>query len=92
MTANLNRPAIRPGKLTAADFRTGSTVYQTTQPAEAATEVGLDLDGDGDSYHPMPLAPLLRGLAVAGLLLALATCIAFASELAALGARLMGGL
>lgn len=88
MTANLNRPAIHPGKLTAADL--DRHVYQTTQPAEAATEVGLDLDGDGDLYHPAPAVVLWRALGVLALVMAFVACAVFARELAELGAWLLG--
>lgn len=36
-------------------------------PAEAATDVGLDLDGDGSLYYPANTAPLWRALAAVAL-------------------------
>ncbi len=42
----------------------------TLPPAEASTEVGLDLDDDGALWYPAPAATVVRPLAVVLVLLA----------------------
>lgn len=43
-----------------------------TTAAEAATDVGLDLDGDGSRYYPAPVGTVVRPLAAALALVAAA--------------------
>lgn len=85
MTTNLNRPAIQPGKLTQDDFA-------RSQPAEACTDVGLDLDDDGSLYTPTPMAVLVRGLGACALVLALVAAVVFGMELQALVGRAIAAL
>lgn len=51
-----------------ADMRPADFI--STFPAEAATEVGLDLDNDGTVWMPAPPATLIRPMAVALVLVA----------------------
>lgn len=56
--------------------------FLSSFPAEAATEVGLDLDGDGDLWTPAPPATLIRPMAAALVLVAGAAGFIFGPELA----------
>lgn len=60
------------------------------EPAEAATEVGLDLDGSGDLYYPAPIGTLPRPLYLAAVLVAAVAGIVFGPDLA-VWASLWGG-
>lgn len=64
-----------------ADMRPADII--SSFPAEAATEVGLDLDHDGSVWLPAPPATLIRPMAVALVLVAGAAGFVFGPELAA---------
>ena len=55
-------------------------VVRHLHPAEAATEVGLDLDGDGQLWWPAPLGTLVRPLAVALALVASTAALVFGPD------------
>lgn len=60
-------------------------------PAEAATEVGLDLDNDGTVWMPAPPATLIRPMAIALVLVAGAAGFVWGPDLAMWAMSAWGG-
>lgn len=60
-------------------------------PAEAATDLGLDLDGDGSRWHPAPIGTVVPWLALSLVLVAIVFGIVFGHDLAVWASLNLGG-
>ncbi len=52
----------------------------TMPPAEAATDIGLDLDGDGALWYPAPPATVIRPMAIVAALIAAVAAFVFGPD------------